>query len=552
MDAVRKWRALAGNAEGRDIVDEFKLMGGQSIPAFDYYMAPYVHKTFVKAYIEAVSDYLTIKECFNYSKEDIKIFFERNKPEIRLDGSGKTPFSFCAECEKAHSYVMQKAHNYAMQKAREKTKEETYQAMEALVHNFNTLNSRAGSQVPFSSLNYGTDTSPEGRLVIKCLLKATQAGLGDGETPIFPVQIFKVKEGVNFNQDDPNYDLFKLAIETSSQRLFPNFSFLDAPFNKQYYTRHGDWNHEVAYMGCRTRVIGNPHDPTREVTCGRGNLSFTTINLPRLGIMAKGDEKGLFELLDQRIDLVIKELLFRLKIQGRRRVKNYPFLMGNGIWLDSEKLDWDDPIAEVLKHGTLTIGFIGLAECLKAFMGVHHGESEEAQALGLRLIKHMRERCDQQSKLDKLCWSLLATPAESLSGRFVPIDRRRFGVIEGVTDRDYYTNSFHVPVYFPIRAAEKIAIEAPYHVFTNGGHITYVELDGDTSKNLQAFEKIIRFMHDQGIGYGSINHPVDRDPVCGYTGVINDVCPRCGRHEGEAISPEKFAELKRRYNIPSH
>ena len=437
------------------------------------------------------------------------------------------------------------AHAYAAEEALKATERRTYQAMEAFIHNLNTMNSRAGAQVPFSSVNYGTDTSLEGRMVIRNLLLATQAGLGNGETSIFPVQIFKVKEGVNYSEGDPNYDLFRLAMETSAMRLFPNFSFIDAPFNLQYYD--GSYNSEVAYMGCRTRVLGNVHDSSREVTCGRGNLSFTSINLPRLGIEAHGDIPRFFTLLDAQIDLVFRQLLHRFKIQCAKKVRNYPFLMGNGIWLDSDKLDWDDTVEEVLKHGTLTVGFIGLAETLVALTGKHHGESEESQKLGLEIIGHMRRRADEEARLTGLNFSLIATPAEGLSGRFVKLDRARYGSIPGVTDREYYTNSFHVPVYFPIRAFRKIDIEAPYHAMTNAGHITYVELDGDTCKNLEAFEAIIRYMHDRGVGYGSINHPLDRDPVCGYVGVLNDVCPRCGRREGEAVSEEKLRELRRKY-----
>ena len=406
----------------------------------------------------------------------------------------------------------------------------TYQAMEALVHNLNTMNSRAGAQIPFSSINYGTDTSPEGRMVIKNVLLATGAGLGNGETPIFPIHIFKVKDGLNYNEGDPNYDLFKLACRVSAKRLFPNFSFIDAPYNLQYY-KPGDYNTEIAYMGCRTRVIGNVYDPTREIVTGRGNLSFTSINLPRLGILAGGDIVKFFEMLEDRMNLVVDQLLYRFKIQSQKKVKNYPFLMGQGIWIDSEKLNPNDTIGEVLKHGTLSVGFIGLAECLKALIGVHHGESKEAQELGLRIIGRMRARMDEESKKTGLNFSLLATPAEGLSGRFVKIDRKKFGKIEGVTDREYYTNSFHIPVYFPINAFRKIKLEAPYHALTNAGHISYVELDGDPLQNLEAFEQIIRCMKESGIGYGSINHPVDRDPCCGYTGIIGDVCPKCGRSD---------------------
>ena len=433
-------------------------------------------------------------------------------------------------CPDVSDEIIEKIQKFALKQAEVETDRATYQAMEALVHNLNTMNSRAGAQIPFSSINYGTDTSPEGRMVIKNVLLATEAGLGNGETPIFPIHIFKVKDGLNYNEGDPNYDLFKLACRVSAKRLFPNFSFIDAPYNLQYY-KPGDYNTEIAYMGCRTRVIGNVYDPTREIVTGRGNLSFTSINLPRLGILAGGDIVKFFEMLEDRMNLVVDQLLYRFKIQSQKKVKNYPFLMGQGIWIDSEKLNPNDTIGEVLKHGTLSVGFIGLAECLKALIGVHHGESKEAQELGLRIIGRMRARMDEESKKTGLNFSLLATPAEGLSGRFVKIDRKKFGKIEGVTDREYYTNSFHIPVYFPINAFRKIKLEAPYHALTNAGHISYVELDGDPLQNLEAFEQIIRCMKESGIGYGSINHPVDRDPCCGYTGIIGDVCPKCGRSD---------------------
>ena len=282
-------------------------------------------------------------------------------------------------------------------------------------------------------------------------------------------------------------------------------------------------------MGCRTRVIGNAYDPTREIVTGRGNLSFTTINLPRLGIKAQRNIGAFFDSLDELMDLCIDQLMHRFKIQCSKRVRNYPFLMGQGIWLDSEKLTADDTLEEVLKHGTLSVGFIGLAECLKVLTGKHHGESEEARELGLEIISRMRARMDEETKRTGLNFSLLATPAEGLSGRFVKMDRERYGEIAGVTDREYYTNSFHVPVYYPITAFEKLKIEAPYHALTNAGHISYIELDGDPLNNLSAFEKVVRYMKEVGIGYGSINHPVDRDPVCGYTGIIGDKCPKCGR-----------------------
>ena len=524
-----------------------EMHGGQSVPHFDYCMAGGVAKTFRKEYARAMIAYLRIKADMTLEQASQLVDSLRmaTGDGIRLDSCdeyGRRQEELVSEDMRP---LIRAAHAYAAEEAHMATERRTYQAMEAFVHNLNTMNSRAGAQVPFSSVNYGTDTSAEGRMVTRNLLLATQAGLGGGETSIFPVQIFKVKEGVNFNAGDPNYDLFQLAIATSAQRLFPNFSFMDAPFNRQYYD--GSYNSEVAYMGCRTRVMGNVHDPSRQITCGRGNLSFTSINLPRLGIEAHGDVDAFFRLLDEKIDLVFRQLLHRYKIQAAKKVRNYPFLLGNGIWLDSDKLGWDDRVGEVLKHGTLTLGFIGLAETLKALVGAHHGESEASQRLGLKIVGHMRRRCDEESEKTGMNFTLIATPAESLSGRFVAIDRRKYGDIPGITDRDYYTNSFHVPVYFPIKAFRKIQLEAPYHAFTNAGHITYVELDGDTCKNLKAFEDIIRYMHDQGVGYGSINHPLDRDPVCGYVGVINDQCPRCGRRDGEAVSEAKLREIRRRF-----
>ncbi|MDR3074190.1 MAG: anaerobic ribonucleoside triphosphate reductase [Deltaproteobacteria bacterium] len=530
-----------------------EMHGGQSSPNFDYAMAQGIVKTFRKEYARFFETYLQIREELSddEARERAASLKAGVGEDIRLGTTGSYGRQLEASAAEADKALVRKAHEYAVDHASRSTERRTYQAMEAFIHNLNTMNSRAGAQVPFSSVNYGTDTSPEGRMVVKNLLLATGAGLGGGETSIFPVQIFKVKAGVNYNPEDPNYDLFKLAMEVSAKRLFPNFSFLDAPFNRAYY-KPGDYNTEVGYMGCRTRVIANVHDPDRPVTCGRGNLSFTSINLPRLGIEAGGDLKKFMALLDDRIDLVIRQLLHRLKIQSAKKVRNYPFLMGEGIWLDSAKLGWDDTIEEVLRHGTLTIGFIGLAETLVALVGKHHGESGDAQKLGLEIVGHIRERADAVSRETKLNFSVIATPAEGLSGRFVAMDRKKYGVIPGVTDREYYTNSFHVPVHFPIKAFKKITIEAPYHALTNAGHITYVELDGDTSKNPEAFEAVIRYMGEQGVGYGSVNHPLDRDPVCGYVGVIGEVCPRCGRREGEGLSLEQLEQLRRKYpDVPS-
>ena len=511
--------------------------GGQSVPNFDYGMAPGVKKAYKRLYVTNLGKMLDFLEDVEDGVERMKALagkiehehgvfpcmaWDNNYEELELAELIK----FIPEAEAKK--MQDRSRKFADKEIRRKT----YQAMEAFIHNLNTMHSRAGAQVPFSSINYGTDTSPEGRLVMESVMLATEAGLGNGETPIFPIQIFKVKEGVNYNPEDPNYDLFKLACKVSAKRLFPNFSFLDAPFNKQYYVA-GRPETECAYMGCRTRVIGNVYDPTREIVYGRGNLSFTSINLPRLAIKAKGDVDLFFELLDNMIDLAMGQLMERFKIQSQKKVRNFPFLMGQGIWLDSEKLGPDDTIEEVIKHGTLTVGFIGLAECLKALIGVHHGESAEAQNLGLEIIGYMRKRMDEQARKTGLNWSVIATPAEGLSGRFVRIDREKYGNIPGVTDRDYYTNSFHIPVYYPINAFEKIRLEAPYHELTNGGHISYIELDGDPLKNLDAFEKVVRCMKENGIGYGSINHPVDRDPCCGYTGIIDNECPQCHRKEGE-------------------
>ncbi|MCX4130933.1 anaerobic ribonucleoside triphosphate reductase [Megamonas funiformis] len=535
---IRSYAALACIAIQ---ANQNEMHGGQAVPMFDYCMAPGVAKTYRKQYYKALGYYFNA--MLDMKLEDASLLCKKIEQTLPIkismstaDKFGKLLVDFLPKHQREHNYqeineqTTQMAHKFAINTAWNETNAATYQAMEAFIHNLNTMNSRAGAQVPFSSINYGTDTSPEGRMAIENLLLATDAGLGDGETPIFPVQIFKVKEGINYEKDDPNYDLFRLAMNTSAKRLFPNFSFLDAPFNKKYY-KPNDYNSEVAYMGCRTRVMGNVYDPTREVTCGRGNLSFTSINLPRLAIEAKGDINKFYKSLDDMIDLVIRQLLHRFKIQCAKIGKNYPFLMGQNIWLDSDNIGEYDTVSEVLRHGTLTVGFIGLAETLKALIGKHHGESAEAQKLGLAIIGHMRKRMDDEAQKTKLNFSLIATPAEGLSGRFVKIDRKIYGSIPGVTDREYYTNSFHIPVYYPISAYKKIQLEAPYHNLTNGGHISYIEMDGDPTKNLTAFEAIIRCMHDNGIGYGSVNHPVDRDPVCGYTGIINGVCPKCGRSE---------------------
>ena len=512
--------------------------GGQAIVNFDYGMADGVRKSYKKTYYKNLKKALLLLTSLSIEDMMEKIQSIELTPSIEDHGYLKEEENILSN--DLDMSIVQSIQNFTVHQTYEEVNQETYQAMESLIHNLNTMNSRAGAQVPFSSINYGMDTSAEGRMVIKNVLLATEAGLGHGETPIFPIQIFRVKEGINYNPGEPNYDLFQLACRVSAKRLFPNFSFIDSPFNLQYYK--GTPETEIAYMGCRTRVMGNVYDPSREISPGRGNLSFTSINLPRLAIKSKGDIDEFFEKLDKMIDLCIDQLLERFEIQCKRHVMNYPFLMGQGVWIDSEKLKPTDEVREVLKHGTLTVGFIGLAEALKALIGYHHGESEKAQILGLQIIAHMRKRMDQASQKYQLNFSLIATPAEGLSGRFVKLDRALYGKLEGITDRDYYTNSFHVPVYYPISAYQKLKIEGPYHALTNGGHISYVEMDGDPTKNLPAFEKIVRAMHDAQIGYGAINHPVDRDPLCGYNGIIDDVCPKCGRTEKEH---EEFERIRR-------
>ena len=552
---IRSYSALACIAIQ---ANQNEMHGGQSIPNFDYCMAPGVAKTYRKLYFKALTQYLQLHESL--SSQDAAALVQAVKQDLGTDITlstseeyGKRLVQYLPAHQQQGGYqpiyaqTAEAAHRYACQTAWDETDNATYQAMEALVHNLNTMNSRAGAQVPFSSINFGTDTSPEGRMVSEKLMLAQEAGLGNGETPIFPILIFKVKEGINYNPGDPNYDLFKLACRVSAKRLFPNFEFLDAPFNLQYY-EEGKPETEVATMGCRTRVMGNVNGP--EIATGRGNNSFTSINLVRIGIkhgqvmLGEPDIDGFYAELDEKIDIVIEQLLERLAIQAKKKVKNFPFLMGQGVWLGSEELEWEDTLEEVVKQGTLTMGFIGLAECLKALIGEHHGESEYAQKMGLEIVGHMRQRMDEATEKYHLNFSLIATPAEGLSGRFTRIDKKIFGELEGITDREYYTNSFHIPVYYHIRAFDKIRLEGPYHALTNGGHISYVEVDGDPSNNLEAFEAIVRCMKENNIGYGSINHPVDRDPCCGYSGVIEGhICPKCGRDDSK--SEYKFEKIRR-------
>lgn len=548
---IRSYAALAAIAVQSNQNDQH---GGQSIPNFDYAMADGVRATYAKSFWtnleRALRTYIACTDGIAVTEEDL------SQEMSSLKGGGRKPTLVPSEdfasfvCSTvswnlfagANGGAVRKAVEVATAEAYKETDNATYQAMEAFVHNLNSMHSRAGAQVPFSSINYGTCVEPEARMAMRNLLLATEAGLGNGETAIFPIQVFRVQSGVNLNEGDVNYDLFKLACRVSAKRLFPNFSFQDAPFNMQYY-KPGHPETEIATMGCRTRVIGNTYDTSRQTSYGRGNLSFSTINLPRLAIKAAGDLSAFYSSLNGMLALTRDQLLERFEVQCRKKVKNYPFLMGQGVWIDSEKLGWDDEVREVIKHGTLSIGFIGLAEALVSLTGKHHGESEEAQVLGLEIISRMRGFCDAAAESTGLNFSLLATPAEGLSGRFVRIDRKRFGSLPGITDRDYYTNSFHVPVYHSIRAIRKIELEAPYHALTNAGHISYVEMDADPSRNLEAFEKIVRAMHAAGIGYGSINHPVDRHAKCGFSGIIEDECPRCGAKESDGASFERLRRI---------
>lgn len=514
-NSIRSYASLACIAIQSNQNDMF---GGQSINAFDYAMAEGVRKSFKKIIQAEVDRACEFCDVTPAAEIDFNIctYSEGNNPAAVENLTAVA----------GNKKLAEKIYRQACRDV----EEETHQAMEALIHNFNTLHSRAGAQVPFSSINYGMDTSPEGRLATREVLNAIEAGLGNGETPIFPISVFQLKAGVNYNVDDKNYDLFRQACRVSAKRLFPNFVNLDAPYNLQYY-KPGDYNSYVATMGCRTRVMSNVNGA--EESGSRGNFSFVTINLPKLALEAKGSVEEFFKLYDKYITICHDYLLFRLKTIEEKHVYNFPFLMGQGVWMDSDKLKPTDKIKDVLKHASYSIGFCGLAECLVALIGSHHGQTAQAQELGLKIVGHLRERTDEYTKLEKRNWTTFGTPAESTAGQFQRSNRKKYGIIKGVTSRDYMTNSSHVPVYFPITAHNKIQIEAPYHALCNAGHIAYIEMDGDPTKNLSAFEAIVRAMHDANMGYFSINHPVDRDPVCGYTGIIANECPHCHRKEIE-------------------
>ena len=525
--------------------------GGQSLVGFDFALSKYVKMSFKKSFINKFKEFMRF---FDYPSDDD--FIAELMKEVDFDnilrfnenGSKKyTVIDSGTECNIAN-YIMHhlkcpeiKYAEIIYDLACEETREETGQAMEALIHNFNSLHSRAGSQVPFSSINTGMDTSQEGRLINKCLLDATWNGLGNGETPIFPITVFLLHKGVNLEPGDPNYDLFEYACKVSARRLFPNFLNIGSSFNEPYY-KPDDYRTFASAMGCRTRVLSNVNGP--EHAASRGNFAFTTINLPYLALEAiricnDNDNKEVidkfFELFDKYIILGKEYLEWRFEIIARKKVYNYPFVFGQKLYMGSENLKPDDEIREALKNASLSIGFVGLAECLKALIGEHQGESEKAQELGLKIVGHLRDMTDKFTKDTHMNWSTFATPAENFAGVALRACKKEFGVIPEITDRDYFTNSFHVPVYYKIRAFEKIAIEAPYHALCNAGAISYIELDGDPSKNVKAFMRIVRGMVDADMGYVAINHPVDRDPICGYTGIIENECPHCHRKEKELV-----------------
>ncbi len=486
-----------------------EMHGGQAIPAFDFYLAPYVRASFIEE-IKKLED-LTGNDYSHLYNIEIEDYLQ--KPLEGLSGEART-----------------------LQHAINQTVSRVHQSMEAFIHNMNTIHSRGGNQVVFSSINYGTDTSAEGRCVIREILKSTYRGVGNGETAIFPIQIWKKKRGVSYLPTDRNYDLYQLACQVTARRFFPNFLNLDATFNQSEDWRADDpkrYMHEVATMGCRTRVFENRFGPKTSI--GRGNLSFSTINIVRLAIECMGIENKeerislFFSKLDHLLEVTARQLHERLEFQKTAYAKQFPLLMSS-LWLGCEKLKPNDTIASVINQGTLGIGFIGLAECLVALVGKHHGEDQEAQELGLRIVTYMRDRANQFSDNYQHNYSVLATPAEGLSGKFTRADRKRFGKIAGITDREYYTNSNHVPVYYKCSARHKAEIEAPYHDLTRGGHIFYVEIDGDATHNPDAIMQVVDMMDRYNIGYGSVNHNRNRCLDCGYENADAHLtsCPRCG------------------------
>ncbi|OME97229.1 anaerobic ribonucleoside-triphosphate reductase [Paenibacillus amylolyticus] len=489
--------------------------GGVSANKIDWDLAPYVQRSFRKHYRKG-------QRLFG---ENVLIGDE----QLHLDS-----IEAKNQCPRAYAF------------AYEETELETGQAAESLIHNLNTMSSRAGGQIPFTSLNYGLCTSAEGRLVSRSLLEATIRGLGNGETPVFPQHIFQCKQGINQAQGEPNYDLFRLAVSCSSRRMYPNFVNVDASFNLPFYHPE-DPDTIIATMGCRTRTLADRFGRNRQ--SGKGNLSFNTINLVKLGIRfgicqgarAVADRTGFYTALESVMHNAASGLLHRYRIQTLQPAKASDFMMREGVWEGGEQLGPNEPVAELLKHGTLSLGFIGLAECMTALYGRHHGQDPHVHREALNIIRTMREFCDRMSEQHNLNITLFATPAEGLSGKFTKIDRERYGIIPGVNDREYYTNSFHIPVYHTLPAYRKIELEAPFHTLCNAGAISYVELDGNVRANTAAFLRIVQYALAQDIGYFSINHPIDRCPACGYEGVIGDVCPNCEAHENHV----HFQRLRR-------
>lgn len=524
LDKILKHGFVAGHGESRPAkrietasviacisleTSQNEMHGGQAIPAFDFYLAPYVRKTYIEE----------LKKAEEIMNIDLKAFYDAplkdyiKRPLDGLDNELR-----------------------ALQHAMNQTVSRVHQAMEAFIHNMNTIHSRGGNQVVFSSINYGTDTSAEGRCIIRELLQSTYEGVGNGATAIFPIQIWKKKRGVSYLPDDPNRDLYEFACKVTARRFFPNFLNLDADFNQHELWRADDperYKYEVATMGCRTRVFENRYG--EKTSIGRGNLSFTTINIVRLAIEVMNirdrEERieQFFEKLDRVLDITALQLHERFEFQSTALAKQFPLVMSR-LWNGAEKLQNNDTIASVINQGTLGIGFIGLAECLIVLTGKHHGEDEEAQKLGLKIVRHIRSRVNEFCEQYQHNYSVLATPAEGLSGRFTKRDRKTFGVIPGVTDKDYYTNSNHVPVYYHCSPRHKAQIEAPYHEMTRGGHIFYVELDGDATHNPEAIMQIVDLMDKYNMGYGSVNHNRNHCPQCGYENAAKDeeFCPKCG------------------------
>jgi len=494
-----------------------EMHGGQAIPAFDFYLAPYVRKTYEEEVDKA-------GELFNTDLSELK--------DAKIDDYIKRDLIGLQGKERAQQHAINQTVN------------RVHQAMEAFVHNMNTIHSRGGNQVVFSSINYGTDTSAEGRCVIREILNTTYEGVGNGSTAIFPIQIWKKKKGVSYLPEDPNYDLYKFACKVCARRFFPNFLNLDATYNQDEAWKADDpkrYEHEVATMGCRTRVYGNKFGPKTSI--GRGNLSFTTINIVKLAIEAMNEESDknlriqkFFKKLDWALDITARQLNERFEFQKTALKKQFPLLMA-GLWLGSEKLNDNDSIESVINQGTLSIGFIGLAECLIALIGKHHGESEEAQELGLRIISHMAEKINGFAETYQHNFTFLATPAEGLSGKFTKRDKKTFGVLPGITDKDYYTNSSHVPVYYHCTPEHKAKIEGPYNKYENAGHIFYVELDGDATHNPEAIMRIVDLMDKYDIGYGSVNHNRNRCMDCGYENAEKDLkeCPHCHGHHIDTL-----------------